>query len=33
MGMRKFIDITHPEHIFCNPVSLEKLELFIRFCP
>jgi len=26
MDMWKFFDITHREHIVCNPSSIEKLE-------
>jgi len=29
MDMWKFFDITHREHILCNPMSLEKLEELI----
>ncbi|MBS1112435.1 MAG: methyltransferase, partial [Nitrospirae bacterium] len=29
MDMWKFFNITHREHILCNPMSLEKLEQLI----
>ena len=29
MDMRKFYNITHREHILCNPMSIEKLEQLI----
>ena len=29
MDMWKFFDITHREHILCNPMSIEKLEQLI----
>jgi cyclopropane fatty-acyl-phospholipid synthase-like methyltransferase len=29
MGMWKFFNIKHREHILCNPMSLEKLEQLI----
>ncbi len=29
MDMWKFFDITHREHILCNPTSLEKIEQLI----
>ena len=33
MDMWKFFDITHREHILCNPMSLEKLEQLITLLP
>lgn len=33
MDIWKFFDITHREHIVCNPMSLEKLELLITLLP
>jgi SAM-dependent methyltransferase len=33
MDRWKFFDITHREHIICNPVSLEKIEQLITFLP
>jgi len=29
MNQWKFFDITHREHIICNPISVEKLEQLI----
>src|SRR5512142_436520 len=33
MDMWKFFNITHREHILCNPMSLEKLEQLIALLP
>ena len=33
MDMWKFFDITHREHILCDPMSLEKLEQLITLLP
>ena len=33
MDMWKFFDITHREHILCNPMNLEKLEQLITLLP
>ncbi len=33
MDMWKFFDITHRDHILCNPMSLEKLEQLIALLP
>lgn len=33
MDMWKFFDITHREHILCNPMSLEKLDQLIALLP
>ena len=33
MDMWKFFNITHREHILCNPMSLEKLEQLITLLP
>ena len=33
MDMWKFFDITHREHILCNPMSIEKLEQLITLLP
>ena len=33
MDMWKFFNITHQEHIICNPMSLEKLEQLIALLP
>jgi len=33
MDMWKFFDITHREHILCNPTSLEKIEQLITLLP
>jgi len=29
MDLWKFFDITHREHVVCNPISIEKLEELI----
>ena len=33
MDMWKFFDITHREHIVCNPMSLEKIEQLVALLP
>jgi len=33
MDMWKFFNITHRDHILCNPMSLEKLEQLITLLP
>src|SRR5512141_794638 len=33
MDVWKFFDITHREHILCNPMSFEKLEQLITLLP
>jgi len=33
MDVWKFYNITHREHILCNPMSLEKLEQLIALLP
>ena len=33
MDMWKFFNITHREHIICNPMSLVKLEQLIMLLP
>ena len=33
MDMLKFFDITHREHVLCNPMSLEKFEQLIALLP
>ncbi len=33
MDMWKFFDITHREHILCDPISLDKLEQLITLLP
>ncbi len=33
MNMWKFYDITHREHVLCNPMSLEKLDELIALLP